>query len=142
MKNNVKCYRCGKEYEFTYKNVSEIISCSHCHQQMCFTKETKKHLKLIRYIFVFLICLAIAFGMSRVSKNDYVVMLGTMMVAMLIALYSDRICMYLTMKIFGLEYEEYHPEKKTKKEIRKERNQPKKGCLGNRNGFYRKIRII
>lgn len=129
MKNNVKCYRCGKEYEFTYKNVSEIISCNHCHQQMCFTKETKKHLKLIRYIFVFLICLAIAFGMSRVSKNDYVVMLGTMMVAMLIALYSDRICMYLTMKIFGLEYEEYHPEKKTKKEIRKERNQPKKGLF-------------
>ena len=56
-------------------------------------------------------------------------MLGTMMVAMLIALYSDRICMYLTMKIFGLEYEEYHPEKKTKKEIRKERNQPKKGLF-------------
>lgn len=129
MKNNIKCYRCGREYEFTYKNVSEIISCSHCHQQMRFTTETQKHLKLIRYIFVFLICLAIAFGMSRVSKNDYVVMLGTMMVAMLIALYSDRICMYLTMKIFGLEYEEYHPEKKTKKEIRKERNQPKKGLF-------------
>ena len=129
MKNNVKCYRCGKEYEFTYKNVSEIISCSHCHQQMCFTKETKKHLKLIRYIFVFLICLAIAFGMRREKKNDYVVMLATMMVAMLIALYSDQLCMYLTMKIFGLEYEEYHPEKKTKKEIRKERNQPKKGLF-------------
>ena len=64
MKNNVKCYRCGKEYEFTYKNVSEIISCSHCHHQMCFTKETKKHLKLIRYIFVFPlhICFSYLFG--------------------------------------------------------------------------------
>ena len=120
MKSVVKCYRCGKEYDLNSKNIKEIISCSHCHQQMRFTEKTRKHFRLVRYFFVLFICLFLAFGMSLVTQNNYIVLLVMMGVAMIIALYSDKWCMVLTDRIFGLNYEEYHPEKISKKQQRKE----------------------
>lgn len=129
MKNTVKCYRCGKEYDQAYKKVREVISCSHCHQQMKFTKKTQTHFQIVRYLFVLVICIIIAFVISLVSNDNYLVLLATLAVAMGVSLYADQFCLNLTGAIFGLEYEEYHEEKKTKKEIRKERSKPKKGLF-------------
>ena len=50
-------------------------------------------------------------------------------VAMVIANFSDNWCMLLTDRIFGLQYEEYHLEKISKKQQRKERNTKKKGLF-------------
>ncbi len=129
MKKTVKCYRCGKEYDLDPRKVKEIISCSHCHQQMKFTKKTATRFQIVRYLFVLSVCVVIAFGMNMVSKDNYLILLGTLAVAMGVSLYSDQLCLNLTGLIFGLEYEEYHEEKKTKKEIRKERSKPKKGLF-------------
>ena len=129
MKSVVKCYRCGKEYDEAYKKVKEVISCSHCHQQMKFTKKTQTRFQIVRYLFVLSICIIIAFGMNLVSKDNYLILLATLATAMGVSLYADQLCLNLTGAIFGLEYEEYHEEKKTKKEIRKERNKPKKGLF-------------
>lgn len=126
MKSVVKCYRCGKEYDLDSKNIKEIISCSHCHQQMRFTEKTRKHFRLVRYFFVLFICIGLAFGMSLVTKNNYVVLLTLMGVAMLIANFADKWCMLLTDMIFGLQYEEYHPEKISKKQQRKEKSTKKR----------------
>ncbi len=129
MKSVVKCYRCGKEYDLDNRNIKEIISCSHCHQQMKFTEKTRKRFRLVRYFFVLLICLMLAFGMSLVTQNNYIVLLVMMFAAMGIAGFSDRWCMVLTDRIFSLEYEEYHPEKPSKKQLRKERSTKKKGLF-------------
>ena len=95
MKNNIKCYQCGKEYDIETKNVKEIISCGHCHKQMRIDDRSKKKFRLVRYLFVLLIC------------------------------YADKWCLILTDMIFGLTYEKYEPVKMTKKEIRKSRTQKK-----------------
>ena len=50
MKNTVKCYRCGKEYD--HKLVKEFISCSHCHQQMKIDEKSEKRYSFMRYVFV------------------------------------------------------------------------------------------
>ena len=129
MKNTVKCYRCGKEYDLNPRKVKEVISYSHCHQQMKFTKKTATRFQIVRYLFVLVICIIIAFGINLVSNDNYLVLLATLAVAMGVSLYADQLCLNLTGMIFGLEYEEYHEEKKTKKEIRKERSKPKKGLF-------------
>ena len=129
MKSVVKCYRCGKEYDLNSRNIKEIISCSHCHQQMRFTEKTRKHFHVVRYFFVLIICIALAFGMSLVTKNNYIMLLAMMGIAMLIAGVSDNWCMLLTDRIFGLQYEEYHEEKISKKQQRKERETKKKKGL-------------
>ena len=76
MKSVVKCYRCGKEYDEAYKKVKEVISCSHCHQQMKFTKKTQTRFQIVRYLFVLSICIVIAFGMNLVSKDNYLILLA------------------------------------------------------------------
>ena len=125
MKSEIKCYRCGKIYVLNYKTLKEVISCGHCHQQMKITVKTQKKLRLMRYMFVFVICMVIAYMMSNVSDNSLFLLLITLSIAMILANFSDRLCLYLTDRIFNLEYEEYHPEVKTKKEIRKEKSKKK-----------------
>jgi len=56
-----------------------------------------------------------------------------MSVAMIIANYSDRWCLMLTDKIFGLEYEEYHEVKISNKDRLKQEAARKK----NRKGLFR-----
>ena len=96
---------------------------------MKFTKKTQTRFQIVRYLFVLAICIVIAFVINLVSNDNYLVLLATLAVAMGVSLYADQFCLNLTGAIFGLEYEEYHEEKKTKKEIRKERSKPKKGLF-------------
>ena len=125
MKNNIKCYQCGKEYDIETKNVKEIISCGHCHKQMRIDDRSKKKFRLVSYLFVLLICLAIALSMNQATNNSLMILMVTLMIAMIFANYADKWCLILTDMIFGLTYEKYEPVKMTKKEIRKSRTQKK-----------------
>lgn len=120
MKKEINCYRCGKTYDLNYKNVSEIISCSHCHQQMKVNKKSEGRIRLMRYLFVFLICLIFAGGTYYLIDDKLLVLVIVLTAGLLLANIADKVCIVLTYWLFGLEYEEYHEEKKTKKEIRKE----------------------
>jgi len=129
MKETVKCSRCGKEFDFRGKKVSEMISCDHCHLQMKISEKTQKHFKLVRYLFLFGVCLVIAFGMNAVTQNNYLLLLATLFVAMFLSSFADHLCLYLTDKIFGLQYEAYQPVKISKKEKRKQNTEKKKGLF-------------
>ncbi|MBO7675899.1 MAG: hypothetical protein J6S49_00055 [Erysipelotrichaceae bacterium] len=129
MKESVKCYRCGKEYDLSGKNLKEIISCSHCHQTMRISERSQKRFKVIRYLFVLILCMILAFGMSFATQGTLLILIAVMSLAMLLANYSDRLCLRLTDMIFGLEYEEYHEKQYTKKEIRKQKANKKKGLF-------------
>ena len=128
MKKTVKCYRCGKEYDS--KDRKEMISCSHCHQQMKITAKTESHFRFMRYLFVLAVCLAIAFAINLFTNNNYLALIATMAVAMLMANFADSWCLKLTEMIFGLEYEEYHTVKMSNKDrIRMEGQKKKKGLF-------------
>ena len=128
MKETVKCYRCGKEYD--RKDLKETISCSHCHKQMKITDKTGKRFRMMRYLFVLAICLIIAFCMNMATGNNYLALLVTLCIAMLLANYADKWCLKLTDMIFGLEYEEYEPVKISNKDrLKMEAQKKKKGLF-------------
>lgn len=120
MKKEIKCYRCGKVYDLSVKNVEEVISCGHCHQQMRINKKASRRLIILRYLIMFLICLLIVVVLNKFTDNMILPMFISLLVMMLIANYIDPFCLKIVYLIFGLEYEEYHEIKKSKKEIRKE----------------------
>lgn len=122
MKNEIKCYKCGKIHEIAYKDLKETISCSHCHQQMRINERSEKKYKLVRYIFIFVICLFLAFLLNIFSVNYFLMLFVILSLMLVFAQYADKVCLILTDMIFGLQYEEYHPVVKSKKEIRKERD--------------------
>ena len=127
MKEMIKCYHCGKEYD--RKDLKEIISCSHCHKQMKITEKSAKHFRMTRYLFVLAVCLVIAFAMNLATGNNYLSLLATLCIAMVLANYADNICFKLTDRIFSLEYEEYSPVKISNKDRIKMKNQKKKKGL-------------
>lgn len=130
MKETIKCYRCGKEYD--RKDLKEIISCAHCHKQMKINEKSQKRFRIVRYMFVLAVCLVIAFCMNMATGNNYLALLVTLGIAMLLASFSDSWCFKLTDVLFGLEYEEYTPVKVSNKDRIKMENQKKK------KGLFRK----
>lgn len=127
MKNTVRCYHCGNEY--SDKEVKEIISCGHCHKQMKINEKSEKRFRIVRYLFVLTICLVIAFCMNMATGNNFIGLLITLGIAMLLANSSDKWCLKLTDMVFGLEYEEYTPVKISNKDRIKMENQKKKKGL-------------
>ena len=128
MKKIVKCYRCGKEYESG--KLKEIISCSHCHQQMKITRKTENRFHFMTYLLVLVVCLSVALIISLITDNSYLTFVVTMAMAMLMASFADKWCLKLTHLLFGLEYEEYHPvEMSNKDRIRMESQKKKKGLF-------------
>ena len=129
MKSIIKCYRCGKDYDLKYKDVKEVISCSHCHQKMRFDAKTKRHFKIVRYLVVLIVCLGMAYGMSLVSQNNYVMLLVSVAAGVVFAGYSDQACTRIVDRTFGISYEEYHPQTVSRKQQRKADSKKKKGLF-------------
>lgn len=115
MSKIVKCYRCGKEINLNPKELKTVISCPHCHGKMTITKKTYRQLRIVRYFFVLAVCALLMFGLSRFDMKVYYVTFLTIIVAVSIAMLSDNICLWLQYKIFGLNFEEYHPTDKKAK---------------------------
>ncbi len=127
MKITNKCYHCGKEYPaFTYKTVSEVISCSHCHKSMRIDKATNRKYQTVRFVLVMLFCFVIMSIMALISTNIMLNFAVVMIAAVLLAGESDRICLFVTNKLFGLSYEEYHPETLRALEKEEEREKQKR----------------
>ncbi len=134
MKKEVKCYRCGKVYDLSRKNIQETISCSHCHQQMHIDTKTERRCRIMRYLLIAFISLAVVYGSNVLTNNSLLVMFTAFILAILIGTYSERLCLLIVNLIFGLNYVEYHEIQKSKKELRKERLQKnkKKGLFNKR----------
>lgn len=128
MKNNVKCYRCGKQHVFDWRHLEEEIECSHCHSKMKLSGKCEKRLKMMRYITVLVVALVISFGLSTFTKsNSITIIIVILFVSLLMAMVIDRVCLWLVYTIYGLEYEEYHPEiiARQRKEREKEKQKEK-----------------
>lgn len=133
MKKEVKCYRCGKVYDLSRKNIQETISCSHCHQQMHIDIKTDRRCRIMRYLLIGFISLVVVYGFSLLTSNSMLVVFMAFVFAILIGTYSERLCLLIVNLIFGLNYVEYHEIQKSKKELRKERLQKNK-----KKGFFNK----
>ena len=121
MKKEVKCYRCGKVYDLNRKTIEEVISCGHCHQTMRITKKSRNKFNIIRFLFILILSSVVTLLVySLESTYKILILLAFLMIIILAADKADRGCLILTYYLFGLEYEEYHEIKKTKKELRKE----------------------
>ena len=115
MVKEVKCYKCGKVHNLTYKTVKQTISCSHCHAHMTFDLKSIRKLKIMRYLFVVAIVGALMLGFKQVETlNSYWTLILTCMGAMVFSLWSDRLCLYATYRFMNVNYVECHPEDKRK----------------------------
>ena len=125
-RQELRCSRCGNVIK-TDSKAKEVVSCGHCNLKMKIDDNSQKKYRLIRYLFMLMVCIILAFGMGMVAKSNYLVLIVTMSFALLFANYADKLCLNLTDKIFGLTYSEYFPEKikKEEKERRKEKQKQK-----------------
>ena len=115
MAKEVKCYKCGKVHDLTYKTVKQTIRCSHCNAHMTFDLRSIRKLKMMRYLFVVVIVVALMLGFNQVETLDnYVTLILTCMGAMVFSLWSDRLCLYATYRFTNVNYVECHPEDKRK----------------------------
>ena len=129
MKNEIKCYRCGKVKVLEARKLSEEIECSHCHSKMRLTYKCERRLKTMRYITVLVVALVISFGLTIVNRNNtYTLIIAILLVSLAMALVVDKFCLWMVYATKGLEYEEYHPEEieKMRKEREKEKEKEKK----------------
>jgi hypothetical protein len=92
---------------------------------MKINEKSQKRFRIVRYMFVLAVCLVIAFCMNMATGNNYLALLVTLGIAMLLASFSDSWCFKLTDVLFGLEYEEYTPVKISNKDRIKMENQKK-----------------
>ena len=103
MKNEVKCYRCGKETKLDSKNLKLYVTCPHCHAKMVLDQRSKRYLKYFRYLVVILACTFIMFGL-KYTKINLAIGLVTLSLAIAIAMVADRICLFLEYYVTGLSY--------------------------------------
>ena len=110
-KNIVTCPRCGTQYELTIDKVFKGVTCPHCNKKMMMDNKTKKRLKLIRYVFVLVICLIVMLPTKSVLEKSEA--LGILVVVGLLALmytlsqFADRICGRILFHTFGFNYVEH-----------------------------------
>ena len=115
MKKIVKCYRCGKPMELNYKNAKQMISCDHCHAHMTLDYRSLRKLKLVRYLFILVVALAILYGFQLVeTANNFYVLILTCIIAMALSFWSDKFCLYITNQFLNANYIECHPEEAKK----------------------------
>ena len=119
MAKEIKCYRCGKIHELDYKNINEIIECSHCHGNMHFSKSSRtkafilKYVLLVLFVFLINIIFAIIGFVNFTAMMVIIVIVGVFFTTMI-----DKPCIYLTYRFLGGSYDEFHPadpRKKSKK---------------------------
>lgn len=110
MTKNIKCYRCGKEYDLNYKDISEQIKCSHCNGIMSLDLNSQRKVRYIRYALVLVVALLMSFLVYQLNLNNLVIF-GILTLVLLFTInYVDKFCLYLASLIFKLNYVEFHPE--------------------------------
>lgn len=115
MTKEIKCYRCGKVHNLNYKTIKQTICCTHCRAHMTFDLKSIRKLKTMRYLFVILIVGILMFGLQQIEGiNSYMVLIVTCMCAVVLSLYSDKLCLFATYKFMNVNYIECHPEDKKK----------------------------
>lgn len=111
MKNEVKCTRCGKQFRLDSKNLSNVVSCPHCHKKMILDIRSNRYLKAFRYLVVALVCGLLLFGMSKIETKMYGIIFVCLSIAIGMAIVADKLCLWLVYKTAGLSYVEYVPKK-------------------------------
>ena len=125
MKNEIKCYRCGKEFNFTFKTVNEEIKCSHCNGVMKLDSKSQTKLIMLKYVLLFVVALALSFT-TRISEEHALLLMGISLVLLFVLVNPlNKLSLYLCHKLFKLNYVEYHPDEiekaKRKAKIEKEK---------------------
>lgn len=120
MKNRVKCFKCGKVEDITTKNASKVIVCPHCHSKMCIDYQTDRKFRYVSMALIMFFALCMLGSFTIIEKNhNYIPALIAMSFALAFTFFSDKVCLWITMKLFGLSYIEYIPMEKKKKEKKK-----------------------
>ena len=128
-KEAVRCYHCGKIYDLNKDTIAEVISCSHCHRSMKLDKRSDRRYNAVRYFIVLFVCMNIVVLLMYLLKNTTLVMIASFGCAVLLTSFTEKFCLRLTNSLFGLTYEEYHPEEIEKLEREQDREKEKKKRL-------------
>lgn len=115
MKNEVKCYRCGHKIDVNSKNLSEQVTCPHCQGKMDLNKKTKTKYTVLRYIFIVLVSFVFVTMIFAVTKSTAMIVALTILLAFGLSTVSEKVGLWLTYKLFGLNYEHVEVDKKNKK---------------------------
>ncbi|MGN1406013.1 MAG: hypothetical protein ACI4WM_07055 [Erysipelotrichaceae bacterium] len=116
MKNRLKCFKCGKVKDINSKNASKVIECEHCHAKMCIDYETDRKYRYVSMGLIMFIALGLLGSFTVIEKSgNYIPALIALSVALAFTFFSDKLCLLITMKLFGLSYIEYVPMKKKEK---------------------------
>lgn len=124
----VNCFRCNTQIDLSSKNISNNIKCPHCNLLMRHNYKTLRKIKYVRYLFVLLICFALAYCMNSFStdKNTLPIFLLVLALAFATAMIAERVCIWITWVLFGLEYEIYDVKKEEQIRKQKEKEERKK----------------
>lgn len=106
----VKCYRCGNPIALDYRATGSTIHCRHCHGVMAITKKTENHFQFVKYLILMLMVILLVVGLGLLDVSYTALMLICIGATMLMTLYGDHFCLWVTNLLFGLDYVEYHPE--------------------------------
>ncbi len=128
-KEAVRCYHCGKIYDLSKDTIREVISCSHCHRSMKLDRKSERRFNIVRYFLVLFISMNVIVLLTLLLKNTLLVMLASFALAMLLTSSTEHLCLRITHSLFGLTYEEYHPEEIERLEKEEDRQREKKKRL-------------
>lgn len=116
MKNRLKCFKCGKVKDIDHKNAAKVIECEHCHSKMCIDYETDRKFRYVSMAMIMFIAICLLGSFTVIEKShNYIPAIIALSLAMAFTFFSDKVCLLITMKLFGLSYIEYIPMKKKEK---------------------------
>lgn len=116
MKNRIKCFKCGKIKDIDSKNASKVVECDHCHSKMCIDYETDRKFRYVSMGMIMLMALLLLGSFTIIEKqHNYIPAIVALSAALAFTFFSDKVCLLITMKLFGLSYIEYIPMKKKEK---------------------------
>ena len=96
MTNNIRCYRCGKDYNFNYKNITDKVKCDHCNGVMVLDDKSQRKVRYVRYIIMLFIALIISYGMMQFKQQNYIIILVEFVVLLSLVNFIDKFCLYLS----------------------------------------------
>ena len=112
-----------KSVEALYNNpkqasyyAAKVIECEHCHSKMCIDYETDRKFRYVSMALIMFIAICLLGSFTVIEKShNYIPAVIALSLAMAFTFFSDKVCLLITMKLFGLSYIEYIPMKKKEK---------------------------
>lgn len=111
MEKEIRCYKCGRAYHPQNRKLKQVITCRNCQSMMKLGPASEQKLKVVRGIFVGVVALILVYAMSLGDTSlGLLVLVAVASLCLILARVADEACLWITHKLFGLEYIEYHPK--------------------------------